>query len=310
MARPRQTATTETPARAPRKPVDRSKGNRPVSGPQKARNRRESASKATGPAKAPNKFDAVAMASAKGDDDLARKLAASISERPKTDRPTDTKDKGKPKDNGKTDPKPKVTGTAGNGRNGAVVFKGRPTSNRDTIAARAKEAGLRVRKDADPADIATRLRATVEATAAWLEARNGSAKATDKPKSKAPAKQQPAKVQPKQQPAKHASEWVTGITLQHAWAERTPDYLKGRTLVIRYQVKSDGTVWATLTQLREADGSLVPNFKDYPLDYRPTQERDGRNRPVILKGDLEGPALQEWLLKQRLASPRDIETSS
>jgi hypothetical protein len=104
-------------------------------------------------------------------------------------------------------------------------------------------------------------------------------------------------------PTKPASEWLTGITLQRPWAERKPDYLKGRTLVIRYQVKVDGTVWSTLTQLREADGSLVPNFKDYPLDYRPTQERDGRNRPVILKGDLEGPALQEWLRKQGLASP-------
>src|SRR5512132_1705271 len=60
MARPRQTATTATPARAPRKPAGRSKGNQPASGRrrQKARNGREAASKAT--TAKPNPFDDIA----------------------------------------------------------------------------------------------------------------------------------------------------------------------------------------------------------------------------------------------------------
>jgi hypothetical protein len=192
--------------------------------------------------------------------------------------------------------RPAKVQVTGNGK----TFAGRPVTDPAKVAARVKETGLRLRADADVDAIAARLRATPDAVSAWLEARNGkqSAKVTTTKQTTAKANDKPK------------SEWVTGITLQHAWTERIPDYLKSRTLVIRYQVKADGTVWSTLTQLREADGSLVPHFKDYPLDYRPTQERDGRNRPVILKGDLEGPALKEWLLKQGIASPRDIETST
>jgi hypothetical protein len=60
MARPRQTATTATPARAPSQPVGRSsKGTQPASGRrQKARRGREAASKAT--VAKPNPFDDIA----------------------------------------------------------------------------------------------------------------------------------------------------------------------------------------------------------------------------------------------------------
>jgi hypothetical protein len=87
MARPRQTATTATPARAPRKPAGRSKGNQPASGRrrQKARNGRGSASKAT--TAKPNPFDDIARQvnadqeakdRAAGRDDLTPALAKAV----------------------------------------------------------------------------------------------------------------------------------------------------------------------------------------------------------------------------------------
>src|SRR5215216_7993346 len=58
MARPRPTAPTARPARAPRKPAGRAKGSQPASGRQQARNGREAASKAT--TATPNPFDDIA----------------------------------------------------------------------------------------------------------------------------------------------------------------------------------------------------------------------------------------------------------
>jgi hypothetical protein len=151
--------------------------------------------------------------------------------------------------------------------------------------------------------------ATKPARPAKAQVNGNGAAFRGRPTTKATAKPK-ADDKPRSTRGRDRSEWLTGITLQHPWTGKTPDYLRNRVMVIRYQVKADGTVWATLTQLREADGSLVPDFKDYPLDYRPTQERDGRNRPVVLKGDLEGPALREWLLKEGIASPRDLDTNT
>jgi hypothetical protein len=306
--------TQKKPARAPRKPAR-------ASDPAKGRNRAQKPAtgrkpaKAAGPAK-PNPFDAIARQvnadqEAKdreaGRDDLTPALAKSFDQakakrsgtgraatkpakpvRPA--RPTPPPKPAKP-----TTPARPARPTKVNANGNRKTFAGRPVSDPAKVAARVKQLGLRVRADADIDALATRLRATPAAIQGWLDSRNG---------------QQPAKVTTartkataKAKPNTAKSEWLTGITLQHPWTGKTPDYLRNRVMAIRYQVKGDGTVWATLIQLREADGTIVPNFKDYPLDYRPTQERDGRNRPVILKGDLQGTALADYLVKQGLLHP-------
>ena len=104
--------------------------------------------------------------------------------------------------------------------------------------------------------------------------------------------------------AKPKGEFLTGVTLRQEWTYKKPDWLHRHVLMVRYQVRDDGAVFRTLTQIRTPDGKILPNYKDYPLDFRPTQVRDGRNRPVILKGDLKGPALRDWLLKRGIASPQ------
>jgi hypothetical protein len=172
-----------------------------------------------------------------------------------------------------------------------TTFKGRPTSNPTTIAARAKEAGVRVRKDADPADIATRLRATVEATTAWLDSRNGSA----------PAKAKAVKPKSDAKPPT--------ITLGHVWSDRQPDWLYRCTLVIEYQHNSDGTVVSTLVQVLGPDGKVYEDFWRLPLDYRPVVETHRNGRKLILKGDGSASALKGWLLKEGLASPEDIQAT-
>jgi hypothetical protein len=106
------------------------------------------------------------------------------------------------------------------------------------------------------------------------------------------------------QTARPKGDLLTGVTLQQEWTDKKPDWLHRHVLIVRYQVRDDGAVFRTLTQIRTPDGRILPNYKDYPLDFRPTQVRDGRNRPVILKGDLKGPALRDWLLKRGIASPR------
>ena len=204
-------------------------------------------------------------------------------------------DRAKPK---RTTTKPaRPTKVRANG-NGAA-FSGRPTTKAETVAARVKQLGLRVRADADVDAIAARLRATPDAVQAWLDGRirQQSAKVTT-------AKTKPATKATAKQSAKPTGDFLTGVTLQQEWTDKQPDWLYRHVLVVRYQVRDDGAVFRTLTQLRTPDGKILPNYKDYPLDFRPTQERDGRNRPVILKGDLKGPALREWLLKRGIASPR------
>jgi hypothetical protein len=322
-------ATSTTRPRTPRKPARAAKDGQGTSRARKPATGWQTA-KGTGPTR-PNPFDDIARQvnadqEAKdrevGRDDLTPALAKSVDQakakRSGTSRaatkPAKPARPAKPATPAKP-VKPTVpTKVQANGKP-TTTFKGRPTGNVQTVAARVKELNLRVRSDADIDALATRLRAVPAAVAEWLASRNGKqpAKATARQpaaKIKETVAERKAKLAAKAKSEdKPKSEFLTGITLHHPWTDRKPDYLKGRTLVTRYQVKVDGTVWATLTQLRESDGTLVPNFKDYPLDYRPTQERDGRNRPVILKGDLEGPALRDWLLKQGIASPRDIETS-
>jgi hypothetical protein len=291
MARPRQTATTATPTGAPRKPAGRSRGSRSASGPQQARKRRASASKVTTAKAKPNPFDAIARQvnadlEAKdreaGRDDLTPALAKSV-------------DQAKPKRASTKPATPARSAKVQATGNGKLAFGGRLVSNPAKVAERVKQLGLRVRSDADVAAIAGRLRATPDAVSAWLETRNRKqpAKAKDRAKSKQP--------QPKQgKPAK-----VPTITLTQLWADKKPDWLYRCTLVTRYEVRPDGTVWSTLDQVLGADGKVLEDFWRLPLDYRPTQQVQGNGRKVVLK-DRTIAGLQSWLIKQGLTTPEDI----
>jgi hypothetical protein len=219
MARPRQKATAETSTRASRKPVRRSGsaqgGNR---APKPARGRQTA--KTTSPTK-PNPFDDIARQviadqEAKdreaGRDDLIPTLAKSV-------------DRAKEKRSRTSQAATKPAMPAKPGKRNGVTFSGRPTTNVETVAARAREAGHRIRADADADAIATRLRATPDAVLAWLATRKG-APTTAKAKSatKAPS-----------------------VDLQHLWEGPVPKdipELKGASLVVLYEVRpDDGTVW-------------------------------------------------------------------
>jgi hypothetical protein len=181
-------------------------------------------------------------------------------------------------------------------RNG-VSFSGRPTTKVETVAARVKKAGLRIRADADVDAIAARLRATPAAVSAWLATRNG---APTKPQAKATTKQ-PAKAKPKQLKPEKAPT----ITLGQLWGDKQPDWLYRCTLVTRYEVRPDGTVWSTLDQVLGPDGTVVEDFWRLPLDYRPTQEVQGNGRKLVLK-DRTIAGLQTWLIRAGLTTPEDI----
>jgi hypothetical protein len=179
--------------------------------------------------------------------------------------------------------------------NGKLAFGGRPVSNPAKVAERVKQLGLRVRSDADVDAIAGRLRATPDAVSAWLEACNR--KQPAKPKNRAKSKQQ----QPKQgKPAK-----VPTITLTQLWTDKKPVWLYRCTLVTRYEVRPDGTVWSTLDQVLGADGKVLEDFWRLPLDYRPTQAVQGNGRKVVLK-DRTIAGLQTWLIRQGLTTPEDL----
>jgi hypothetical protein len=192
MARPRQTATTATPARAPRKPAGRSRGNQLASGQQKARNGREATAKAT--TAKPNPFDEIARQvnadqeakdRAAGRDDLTPAVAKSVDwakAKPSGTRRAATKPATPARPAKPT--RPTKIQASGNG----VSFSGRPTTKVETVAARVKKAGLRIRADADVDAIAARLRATPDAVSAWLATRKG---APTKPQAKATTKRPP-----------------------------------------------------------------------------------------------------------------------
>ena len=198
MARPPQTATTATPTRAPRKSTGRAKGTQPASGRQKARHGRESASKAT--TAKPNPFDDIARQvnadqeakdRAAGRDDLTPAVAKSV-DQAKGERSGASRAATKPATPARPAKPTRPTKVQAN-RNG-VTFGGRPTTKVETVAARAKQARLRIRADADIEAIAARLRATPAAVSAWLVTRSG---APTKPPAKATTKQ-PAKAKPTQ----------------------------------------------------------------------------------------------------------------
>ena len=301
MARPRQTPTTATPARAPRKPAGRSKGNQPPSGHrrQKAKNGRVAASKAT--TAKPNPFDDIARQvnadqeakdRAAGRDDLTPASARFVDQA--TAKPSGTS-RAVTKPATPTRPakptRPTKVQATGNG----VTFRGRPTTKVETVAARVKKAGLRIRADADVDAIAARLRATPDAVSAWLATRSG---APTKPQAKATTKQ-PAKAKPKPKPMK--PDTAPTITLGRLWGDKKPDWLYRCTLVTRYEVRPDGTVWSTLDQLLGPDGKVVEDFWRLPLDYRPTQEVQGNGRKLVLK-DRTIAGLQTWLIREGLTA--------
>jgi hypothetical protein len=186
MARPRQTPTTATSARAPRKPAGSSKGNQPASGRHKARKGREAAAKAT--AAKPNPFDEIARQvnadqeandRQAGRDDLTRASAKSVDQTKAM--PSGTR-RAATKPATPTRPAKPTRPTKVQANRNGVSFSGRPTTKVETVAARVKQAGLRIRADADVDAIAARLRATPAAVSAWLATRNG---APTKPQSKA-----------------------------------------------------------------------------------------------------------------------------
>ena len=297
MARPRQTATAETPTRASRKPVRRAAsaqgGNR---APKPARGRQTA--KTTGPTK-PNPFDdivrqVIADQEAKdreaGRDDLIPTLAKSV-DRAKGKRSRTSQAATKPA----KPVRPAVTAkpakptkpTKAHATRNGVTFSGRPTTKVETVAARAKEAGLKIRADADVDAIATRLRATPDAVSAWLATR---------------------KRAPTTAKAKSATK-VPSVDLQHVWKGPVPKdipELKGASLVVRYEVRpDDGTVWATLHQVLGPDGKVMSDFWRLPLDYRPKRETLGNGRKLVLK-DRTTAGLQTWLIKQGLTTPENI----
>jgi hypothetical protein len=303
MARPRHTATTATPARTPRKPAGRATASQPASGRQKARSGREAASKAT--TAKPNPFDEIARQvnadqEAKdrqaGRDDLTLAVGNTVDQA--TARPSGTR-RAAPKPATPPWPaqptRPTKLQASGNG----VSFSGRPTTKAETVAARAKQARLRIRADADVAAVAARLRATPAAVSAWLAVRNGaSTKPPAKARTKQPAKARPRQVKPDKAPT---------ITLTHVWADKQPDWLYRCTLVTRYEVRPDGTVWSTLEQVLGPDGTVVEDFWRLPLDYRPTQQVTGNGRKLVLK-DRTIVGLQTWLIRAGLTTPEDSTT--
>ena len=303
MARPRQTATTATATRAPRKPAGRSKGTQPASGRQKARNGREAESKAT--TAKPNPFDEIARQvnadqeakdRAAGRDDLTLAAANSV-------------DQAKMKSSGtsRAATKPATRArlakptrpTKGQATGNGVSFSGRPTTKAATVAARVKQAGLRIRADADVDAIAARLRATPAAVSAWLATRNG---APTKPPAKATTRQ-PATAKAKQMKPEKAPT----ITLGQLWSDKQPDWLYRCTLVTRYELRPDGTVWSTLEQVLGPDGTVVEDFWRLPLDFRPTQQVTGNGRKLVLK-DRTIAGLQTWLIRAGLTTPEDTTT--
>ena len=136
---------------------------------------------------------------------------------------------------------------------------------------------------------------------AWLATRNGApttpqAKATARQAAKAKASPRPKQVKPDKAPT---------ITLGRLWGDKKPDWLYRCTLVTRYEVRPDGTVWSTLDQVLGLDSKVVEDFWRLPLDFRPTQEVQGNGRKLVLK-DRTIAGLQTWLIRAGLTTPEDI----
>jgi hypothetical protein len=131
-----------------------------------------------------------------------------------------------------------------------------------------------------------------------------SAKPVDQAKAKATTRQ-PAKRKPKQMKRDQAPT----ITLGHLWGDKKPVWLYRCTLVTRYEIRPDGTVWSTLDQVLGPNGKVLEDFWRLPLDFRPTQEVTGNGRKLVLK-DRTIAGLQTWLVRAGLTTPEDNTTST
>ena len=83
------------------------------------------------------------------------------------------------------------------------------------------------------------------------------------------------------------------ITLGHLWGDKQPDWLYRCTLVTRYEVRPDGTVWRTLEQVLSPDGTVVEDFWRLPLDFRLVWALLG-DLGVCESGDVGGVELLEF----------------
>jgi hypothetical protein len=124
-------------------------------------------------------------------------------------------------------------------------------------------------------------------------------RATTKPRT-IKAKQQQAKARDKARPPT--------ITLGYVWGDKRPDWLHRCTLVTRYEVRPDGSVWTTLHQVLGPDGKVLEDFWKLPLDFRTQQEVQGNGRKLNLK-DRTIAGLQTWLIREGLTTPEDITTT-
>jgi hypothetical protein len=111
-------------------------------------------------------------------------------------------------------------------------------------------------------------------------------------KQPAKAKAKPKQIKPEKAPT---------ITLGQVWGAKKPDWLYRCTLVTRYEVRPDGTVWSTLDQVLGPDGKVVEDFWRLPLDFRPTQQVMGNGRKLVLK-DRTIAGVQTWLIRAGLTS--------
>jgi hypothetical protein len=130
------------------------------------------------------------------------------------------------------------------------------------------------------------------------------ASATSAHQSKATTRQ-PDKAKPK--PRRTKAEKAPTITLGRLWGDRKPNWLYRCTLVTRYEVRPDGTVWSTLDQVLGPDGKVVEDFWRLPLDFRPTRQVTGNGRKLVLR-DRTIAGLQTWLIREGLTRPEDITT--
>jgi hypothetical protein len=162
---------------------------------------------------------------------------------------------------------PRVAATRAGATGTRVVFRGRPTTRAETVAARARQLRLRVRGNPD-----------VDA----LDSRNG----------RPPAANGSAE----------GSAGPPAIVVPRPWEGRVPrelPELKGATLVTRYEVRPDGTVWRTLSEVLGPDGRPLEDFWRLPLDFRPHPETLGNRRKVTLR-DRSRHGLEAWLAKAGL----------
>ena len=129
-----------------------------------------------------------------------------------------------------------------------------------------------------------------------------------KPAGQAKAKRAPArptKAARSARPTKVKPDKVPSITVGHLWGDKKPDWLYRCTLVTRYEVRPDGTVWSTLHQVLGPDGNVLEDFWKLPLDYRTQQEVQGNGRKVSLRNRTIA-GLQAWLIRKGLTPPEDI----